>query len=91
MAGGDLSVPVVAESQSLNLFSHGTNIFKRPLGGVGLIFNGGVLCRHSECVPAQRVDNVIALHAFEPGQCVADGIVADMAHVDSPGRIGKHL
>ena len=53
--------------------------------------HGGTLGRQAERVPAHRVEHVEALRALEPGHHVAKRIVAHMAHMDAPRRIGEHL
>jgi hypothetical protein len=56
-----------------------------------LVLLGGVLGRQAEGVPAHRVQHVEALGALVARDHVAHRIVADMAHMDAPRRIGEHL
>ena len=53
--------------------------------------HGGVLGRHAEGVPAHRMQHVEALGALVPRDHVAHGVVAHVAHMDAPRRIGEHL
>ena len=55
------------------------------------ILDRRVFRRHAKRVPSQRMQNVITLHALEPGDGVADGVVAHMAHMNSARGIGKHF
>ena len=56
-----------------------------------LALHRGVLGRHAEGVPAHRVQHVHAAGALVAGDHVAHGVVADVAHVDAPRRVGEHL
>ncbi len=56
-----------------------------------LAFHGSVLGRHAECVPAHRMQDVEALGALVAGENIAHRVVAHVAHVDAPRRIGEHL
>ena len=56
-----------------------------------LVLHGGILGRHAERVPAHRVDDVEALGPAVARHHVAHGVVAHVAHVDAPRRIGEHL
>ena len=53
--------------------------------------HGGVFGRHAECVPAHGMQHIEALGALVSRHHVAHGVVADMAHMDAPRRIGEHL
>ena len=59
--------------------------------GMDAVLDGRVLGGHAQGVPADRVEDVEAPHHLEPGDDVADGIIADMAHVDPARGIGVHL
>ena len=90
-AGRDFPVPVVAEAHPLQLRLHEGDVLVRPRRRVGSVGDGRVLRRHAEGVPAHRVKNVEALHPFVPGHDVADGVVSNVADVDSTRGVGKHL
>jgi hypothetical protein len=53
--------------------------------------DGGVFRGHAEGVPAHGVEDIEAPHALVPGDYVADGVIAHVAHVDLTGRVGEHL
>jgi hypothetical protein len=90
IAGSDLARPVVGEAQALQLAAHVVDVLARPRPGRHAILHGRVLGRQAEGVPAHRLEHVIALHALEARDHVADGVVAHMAHVEPPAGVGKH-
>ena len=55
------------------------------------VFDGRVFRRHAERVPADRMQDVKALHTFIARHDIADGVVAYMPHMDFSRRVGKHL
>ena len=91
LAGGDLAAPVQRETEALQLRLHVGDVLARPAAGVHALFHGGVFGRHAKGVPAHWVQHLKALHRLIAGQHVTHRIVADMADVDAPRRIGKHL
>ena len=91
LAGGDLAAPVERETQALQLRLHVGDVLARPAAGVHALFHGGVFGGHAEGVPAHGMQHLKALHRLVAGQYVAHGIVAHMADMDAPRRIGKHL
>ena len=55
-----------------------------------LIFDSEVFCRETECVPAHRIENVIAFHSLFTGYHVKRGIRSWVAYVKAlPRRVGK--
>ena len=90
-AGVDLPRPVVGDPQPLELGLHVGDIVQGPGPGMDAALDGGVLGRHAQRVPADRVEDVEALHDLEPGDDVADRVVPDVAHVDVAGGVGVHL
>ncbi len=56
-----------------------------------LLLHRGIFGGHAEGVPPHRVQHLVARHPLVACEHVAHRIVADMAHVDAPRRIGKHL
>jgi hypothetical protein len=91
IAGGDLARPVEGEADRAQLLLHRRDIGVGPGLGVDLVLHGGVFSRQAEGVPAHGVQHVHAEHALVARQHVAHGVVAHVAHVDAPRRIGKHL
>ncbi len=90
-AGGHLGRPVVAQAEPLHLPLHGGDVGKRPLARRGVVLERGVFSRQPEGVPAHGMQHVVAAHPHVPGQRVADGVVAHVAHVQLAAGIGQHL
>ena len=91
MAGGDFAAPVDREAECLQLAAHGGDVVVGPRLRMNLSLHRGVLGRQAEGVPTHRVQDVEALGHFVAGHHVTHGVVADMAHMDAPRRIGEHL
>jgi len=91
LAGGELPAPVQGEAQPFQLPAHRRDIVAGPASGMDLLLHRGILGRHSERVPPHRVEHLEALHPPVAGEHVPHRVVADMAHVDAPRRIGEHL
>ncbi len=53
--------------------------------------HGSVFRRHSESIPAHRVQHIETPGSLVPGNDVAHRVVADMAHVNAARRIGEHF
>ena len=91
VAGGDLARPVERQPHGLELSLHRRDVVVGPGLGMHLAVDGGVFGRHAEGVPAHRVQHVEVHRAFEARHHVAHGVVAHVAHVDAPRRVGEHL
>jgi len=90
-AGSDLGLPVIAQAQAAHLAAHVGYVLERPLSGRGLVFESGVFRREVRRHPSPWMKDVVALHPHVRGQGIADGVVADMAHVELARGIGQHL
>ena len=91
IAGRDLARPVERQAHRLQLRAHGGDIGVGPFRRTGVVLHGGVLGRQPERVPAHRMENVEPARAPIARHHIAHGVVAHMAHVDAPRRIGEHL
>ena len=91
VAGGELAGPVDRQAQRLHLLLHGGDVGIGPVARVAAVFHRRVLGGHAEGVPAHRMQDAEPLRALVAGHNVAHRIVADVAHVDPPRRIGEHL
>ena len=91
LAGGEFAAPVEREADPLELGAHRRDVGPGPVAGMDLLLHRGIFGGHAERVPAHRVEHFIALHPPVPGEHVAHRVVADMAHMDAPRRIGEHL
>ena len=90
LAGGQFAAPVDGEAQRLQLLLHVGDVVVRPLRRRHRVLDRRVLGRQTEGVPAHGLQHVVAAHAVEAGQHVADGVVAHMAHVQLARRVGEH-
>src|SRR4029453_17858471 len=63
----------------------------RPLLRMRACLDRGVLGGQTEPVPSKRVKYVEAAHPLHAGDDVADHVVADVADVSVPRRVGEHL
>ena len=91
IASRDLARPVERQPHRLQLRPHGRDIGVGPFGRTGVVLHGGVFRRQSERVPAHGMEDVEPARAPIARDNVAHGVVAHMAHVDAPRRIGEHL
>jgi hypothetical protein len=91
IAGRDLAAPVERQAHRFELGLHGRDILVGPFLGMNLALHGGIFRRHAEGVPAHRMQHRMAGCALEARHHVAHRVVADMAHMDAPGRIREHL
>ena len=89
-AGGQLALPVDAETQAFELAAHIGDVFVSPFGRRGAVFQRRVFGGHAEGVPTHRLHHVKAVQKFEAGKDVADGVVAHMPHMQLAAGVGKH-
>src|SRR6266850_715090 len=87
----DFARPVVTDPKALQLAPHVVNVFFGPVARVHSALDCGLLSRLTKTVPADRMQHVEALQTLEPGERIADGIVAHMAHVQKTRWIRQHL
>jgi hypothetical protein len=90
-AGVDLPRPIVGEAHPSELGFHMSDVVQGPLLGVNPVFDGRVLGRHAQSIPADGMEDVVSPHHLESGDDVADGIIADVAHMNPARRIGVHF
>ena len=91
IAGGQLTIPIIAEPHPFQLGFHGIDILISPARRMGIIFDSRVFRRHAECVPAHWVQHVFSAHFLVSGHHVADGVISHMANMYFTGWVGKHL
>ena len=91
IAGRELTAPVERQAHRFELRLHGGDILVGPLLGVDLLFHGGVFGRQAERIPAHGVQHVEAPGALVAGDHVALRVIAHVAHMDAPRRIGEHF
>ena len=90
LAGRHFARPVKGEPQRRHLRLHVSDVRVRPLRGRHLLGKRGVFSRQAEGIPSHRSHDVVAAHTAVTVQHVIQGVVAYVAHVKLPGRIGKH-
>ncbi len=90
-ARGELALPGVADAQALELALHVGDVRQRGRPRMDAVLDGRVLGRQAEGVPAERVQHVEAAHPLRARHHVADHVVADVADVGVPRRVGEHL
>ena len=91
VAGRELAAPVERQAHHLELCLHGRDILVDPFLGMDLLLHRRVLGRQAEGVPAHGMQHVEAAGALVAGDHVALGVVAHVAHMDAPRRVGEHL
>ncbi len=91
VAGCEFARPVQRQTHGLQLLFHRRDVLVGPRLRSDLALDRGVLGGQAERIPAHRMQHVLALRALEARNHVAHRIVADMAHMDAPRRIGEHL
>ncbi len=90
-AGRELSGPVDGQAHAPQLTLHHLDVGLGPRAGMLARLHGRVLRRQAEGVPAHRVQDVVALRLARAGDDVAHGVVAHVADMDLPRRVGEHL
>ena len=90
LAGGELAFPVDGQAQRLQLALHVGDVAVGPLRRRHLVLDGGVLSWQTEGVPAHRLQHIEAARGVPARQHIADGVVADVPHVQLARGIGEH-
>ena len=92
ICGVDFHVPVVEGGDVVDLFFDVCHVLGCGLGRVNAHFDGVVLCRQAEGVPAHGMDDVVALHELVAAPDVADDVASPVAYMKSvAGRVGEHI
>src|SRR6185295_1269354 len=89
--GCNFTTPVVADPQTLQLPSHMCDVVFCPVARVHTTLDRCLFRRLTETVPTNRMQDIEALQTLEPGKRVAYGVVADVTHVQEPGRVRQHF
>ena len=90
-AGGDFGGPIETEAEPLELPLHGGDVRERPFAGRRVVLDRRVLGGQAKGVPAHRMQHVVAAHPHITRQRVADGVVADVPHMQLARGIGQHF
>ena len=78
-------------TEPLKLRVHDGDILFRPFPGIYAALDGRVFCRLAEGIPSERMQHVETFQTFEPRDCIANRIIAHMAHVQISRWIRQHL
>ena len=89
-AGRQLALPVIAKAQLLELTLHVSDVFVGPVRRMNALAHGGVFGRKPKSIPAHGLKHVFSQHPLVTRHDIPDGVVSDMAHVQSATRIGEH-
>ncbi len=90
IAGRQFAVPVIAETQTVQLSAHVGDVGVGPFcGGFGVL-DRGIFRRQAKGVPTHRLQHVFAQQALIARNHVANRVVAHMPHVQLAAGVGKH-
>ena len=87
---GDLAAPVVDGADAQDRAAELLDALVGELTGVAAGLDGGVLGRQPEAVEAHRRQHGVAVHRAVADVEVAEGVVADVAHVRRTARVRVH-
>ena len=90
-AGSQLAVPVIGQPHAAQLCPHGGDVLDGPFAWMDAALHRGVFSRKAEGVPSHGMKNIEAAGPPVTRDNVAKRIVADMSHMNPPGRVGKHF
>ena len=91
VARRDLAGPVIGKAHALQLLAHRGDVFRGPHRGMDAAGDRRVLGRQAERVPPHRVQHVVALRPAVARDEIAHRVVAHVADMQLPRRVGKHL
>ena len=89
-AGRHFAFPVHRKTEQAQLLLHVSDVVKRPLRRRDPTGHRCIFCRQAESIPAHRLQHVLAQHPLITGDHIANGVIADMAHVQPPAWIREH-
>ena len=81
LAGGQLSVPVITQTQHLELVLHVFDVFVGPGGRCRAVLDGGVFRRQTEGIPADGLQHILAIEPLITGDHITYGVVTHVPHV----------
>ena len=88
IGGVDFAVPVKGDAQRLELLLKACHVIFGDNLGMDMVFDCKVLGGQTECVPAHRVQDVVALQTALSGNDVQCGVGTRMSYMESlTGRI----
>ena len=88
VGGIDLTRPVERQTKALELALEACDVLLGNLCRMNMVLDGKVLSRQTECIPAHRIQHVVALHALFARNDIQCGVGARMAYMQTlTGRI----
>ena len=84
------AAPVVRIAEALQLLAHIVDIAVGPFSRRGVVFHCGIFCGETEGVPAHRLQHILAEHALEARDDIADRVITHMTHMEVTARVRKH-
>ena len=88
VGGIDLTRPVERQTKALELALEACDVLLGNLCRMNMVLDGKVLSRQTECIPAHRIQHVVALHALFARNDIQRGVGARMAYMQTlTGRI----
>ncbi len=81
LAGGDFTIPVITQTQHLQLVLHVFDVFVGPGRRCRVVLDGGVFRRQTEGIPTDGLQHVLAIEALITGDHITYGVVANVPHV----------
>src|SRR5207245_1063013 len=92
IGGVDLAIPVVTETEHLDLPAKGRDVPLRRLARMSAGFDGVLLSRQSKRVPAHGVKYIAAAHALVASQDVRGGVALGMSDMQAcPAWVREHV
>ncbi|GIT67844.1 MAG: hypothetical protein Ct9H300mP25_13160 [Acidobacteriota bacterium] len=86
----ELTFPGITNPEALQLIFHMCDVVARPGFRMNVVLNRRILSGHTERVPTEWMQHVIAMHTLHPRNHVANHVIADMPNMSVARRIGKH-
>ena len=91
VAGNNGAIPVIGKAHALETGLLRFDVGIRPLSRMGIVLDGCVFCRQTKRIPAHWMQHVVTTHSVIASCYVADGVIANMAHVNVARRVREHL
>ena len=91
LATGDFAPPVVTEPEAAQHAAKLVDVRVGPIARRNAVLDRGIFSRQTERVPAHRMQHVESAHPLVARHCVANRVVAHVAHVQSAGGIRQHF
>ena len=91
LEGTDFAIPVVGDSHALERRLAGLDVLQRPVPRMQLVLDGRVFSGQTECIPPERMEDVISPHHAISRKGIANTVVTEVTHMNVARRVGEHL